>query len=127
MVFSMVACHVVGCGGKSGPPTGTVSGKITIGSEVPKDSIRVFFINSIIGQGSLALVEKDGTYHLEDPLHVAEYTVYFEKLVESTGEATTKQTQLKSIPKEYGVEATSPLKVKVEEGKNEINLDVPAA
>lgn len=115
----------MGC--DNGPPTGTVAGNITIGGSAPKEPIRVHFINSIIGQGASATTKDDGSYALDQPIHVAEYTVYFEKVAESDGPVSTNAEVLKSVPKEYRSEMSSPMKQKVEKGANKINLEIPGA
>lgn len=126
VVLSLALLLLVGCG-ESGPPTGTVSGKLTIGGEVPKEPVRVQFINSMIGQGASATTQADGSYQLNMPIHVAEYTVYFEKLVEATGPISASEELLLTVPKTYRTEASSPMKKKVEQGANTIDLEVPAS
>ena len=113
-----------GCG-ESGPPTGTVSGRLTIGGAAPPEPVLINFINSTIGQGSSATTNPDGTYALAQPLHVGEYTVYFERIVEASGPVSTAQEQLSVVPKAYRTEQSSPLKKTVNEGDNTIDLEVP--
>ncbi len=127
LVCSVMVCSVLAGCGESGPPTGTVSGKITIGGAPPKEPIRVHFINSMIGQGASATTGPEGTYSLDAPIHVAEYTVYFEKVVQSDGPVSTNAEMLKSVDKQYRTESTSPLKKKIEQGPNTIDIDVPGA
>ncbi len=125
-LLSLALLMLVGCG-ESGPPTGTVSGKLTIGGAAPKEPVRVQFINSMIGQGANATTAADGSYKLDQPLHVAEYTVYFEKLVDATEPISANDELLLTVPKTYRSEASSPLKKKVEKGANSIDLEVPGA
>jgi hypothetical protein len=115
-----------GCG-ESGPPTGTVSGKVTIGGAAPPEPVVVQYVNSTMGQGGTAITESDGSYELAAPIRVGEYTVYFERKVESTGAVSTAQEQLSIVPKEYRSEMSSPLKKQVNEGENTIDLEVPKA
>jgi hypothetical protein len=124
--LSLLTAAFIGCG-ESGPPTGTVSGRVTFGGQAPPEPVFIQFINSNTGQGASATTKEDGSYSLGLPLHVGEYTVYFERIVESTGPVSTAQEQLTIIPREYRNEQSSPLKVQVEQGKNEIDLDVPLA
>lgn len=123
-LFATSLVGLVGCG-ESGPPTGTVTGKVTIAGAAPGEPIRVQYINSLIGQGASATTDAEGNYKLSQPIQVAEYTVYFEKLVDSSQPISTSAEQLKSVAKEYRNEGTSPLKKKIEQGANKINLDVP--
>jgi hypothetical protein len=118
---------VCGCGPK-GPPMGTVSGKLTIGGAAPTEPTRVTFINNSIGQGAGGTVGNDGSYSLEAPLPPAEYTVFVSKVLSDTGgPVSTAKELLMSVPKEFRSEETSPLKHAVKEGKNEINIEIPAA
>ena len=123
----MLALTLVSGCGDSGPPTGTVSGKVTIGGAPPKEPIRVQFINSMIGQGANATTAPDGSYALDHPIHVAEYTVYFEKLVDAVEPISSNAELLLTVPREYRSEMSSPLRENVEEGPNVIDLEVPAA
>lgn len=123
ILFSML---LVGCG-EPGPPMGTVRGKVTIGGSPPPEPILVFYINSTIGHGGLSTTQEDGSYAIDTPFKVGEYTIYFQKIVNSDGPVSTAQEQLTIVPKEYGNEMTSPLKKTLEEGDNEINIDVPKA
>src|SRR5690606_10866483 len=115
---------VSGCG-DDGPPTGTVSGRVLIDGAAPPEPVVVNFINSMIGQGGGATTDSEGWYELEQPLHVAEYTVYFSKIVESQGPISTEDERLNIIPREYANEMSSPLKEEVVEGKNTIDFDLP--
>ncbi len=80
-----------------------------------------------MGTGGGAQTEADGSFNVEFPMRTGEYTIYFLRIVESQGPVSTDQEVLKIVPKEYGSEMTSPLKEMVEEGANEINIDVPKA
>ncbi len=124
LAWAVCVLGLVGCR-DSGPPTGTVSGKVTIGGTAPGEPIRVQYINSMIGQGGSATTDAEGNYKLNQPIQVAEYTIYFEKLVDSSQPVSTSAEQLKSVAKEYRNETTSPLKKKIEPGANKIDLDVP--
>jgi hypothetical protein len=115
---------ISGCG-PAKPPTGTVQGKIMIGGGPPTERLAVYFINSMIGQGSMSAVDVDGSYQLPDPLRPAEYTVYFERLVVAEGEVSTNQQVAGTVPAAYRSEVSSPLKKTVAEGPNTIDLDIP--
>jgi hypothetical protein len=117
---------ILGCV-DSGPAKGIVKGRVTIGGAAPTETIRVNFINSIVGQGGGATAGADGSYVLDQALQIGEYTVYLEKVVDSSGPVSTEQEALKSVPEEYRTEASSPLKKIVNEGANTINLELPAA
>ncbi|QDT56802.1 hypothetical protein Pan44_48620 [Caulifigura coniformis] len=115
-----------GCG-ESGPPVGTVAGKVTIGGAEPKDAVRISFVNNSIGQGAGANVQPDGSYSLEQGLPLAEYTVFLTKIpVASDGPATTASEVLTSVPKEYRTEEKSPLKFEVKGGANQFDVEAPA-
>jgi hypothetical protein len=114
-----------GCG-PAKPPVGTVKGKVTIGGGPPSERLMVYYINSLIGQGSMSTVDVDGSYALKDPIRPAEYTVYFEKMVSGEGEVSTGQSIAGTIPAEYRTEVKSPLKKTVAEGANVLDLEIPA-
>jgi hypothetical protein len=116
-----------GCG-SDGPPMGTVAGKLMIGGAAPKEPIRVTFVNNSIGQGAGATVGADGSYSLEAPLPLAEYTAFVSKILGDTGgPVSTAKELLMTVPKEFRSEETSPLKFQVKEGVNEYNIEIPAA
>lgn len=116
---------IVGCA-DLGPPTGTVSGRLTIGGAPPTEPVRVNFINSLIGDGAGAVTNADGTYKLDRPLRLGDYTVYLEKVVGSSGETvSTQQETLTIVLPEYLSEVTSPIKEIVQAGANVINLKLP--
>lgn len=123
----LFAALVAGCGPK-GPPMGTVAGKVMIGAAAPQEPTRVTFINNSIGQGAGATVQADGSYALDMPLPLAEYRVFVSKVLSDTGgPVSTAKELLMSVPKEFRSEETSPLKFTIKEGKNEINVEIPAA
>ncbi len=124
-LFVMALPLVVGCGPK-GPPTGTVSGKLTIGGAAPTEKTRVTFVNNSIGQGAGATVGTDGSYSLETPLPLAEYTAFVSKVLDDIqGPVSTAKEQLTTVPREFRSEETSPLKYEVKQGANEINIEIP--
>lgn len=127
MVLMLVVVGLISGCGEKGPPMGTVSGKLTIGGAAPTEPVRVQFINSLIGQGASAVSGEDGSYTLDQPIRVDEYTVYFEKVVDYSGGAVSSaQEMLTVIPPEYRTEMSSPLKVSVSEGTNTLALEVPS-
>jgi len=107
---------------------GTVSGKLLIGGDGPKEPTRVTFINTSIGQGAGATVGNDGGYSLDMPLPLAEYKVFVSKILADTGApVSTAKELLMSVPKEFRNEETTPLKYEIKEGANAINIEIPAA
>jgi hypothetical protein len=114
-----------GCG-DNGPPMGTVAGKVTIAGAQPKEAVRISFVNNSIGQGAGASLKPDGSYSLDLPLPLAEYTVFLTKVPEATdGPATTASEVLTSVAREYRTEEKSPLKFEVKQGANQFDIDVP--
>jgi hypothetical protein len=107
---------------------GTASGKLAIGGAPPKEPTRVTFVNNSIGQGAGATVKDDGSYSLESPVPPAEYTVFVSKVMnDNQGPVSTAKEMLTTVPKEYRTEETSPLKFQINEGANEINIEIPEA
>ena len=125
LLSTLCLVAATGCG-PDGPPMGTVSGKLTIGGEAPKEPTRVTFVNNSIGQGAGATVGNDGSYSLETPLPLAEYKAFVSKVLGDTGgPVSTAKEMLTTVPKPYRNEDTTPLKFQVKEGANEINIEIP--
>lgn len=121
---TLLLLSAAGCG-DPGPPTGTVTGKLTIGGAAPPESVLITFVNSTMGTGGSATTGPDGAFELSEPIRVGEYTVYLSKIVDGSGPVSTAAERLTMIPKEYSNETSSPLKKEVAEGENTIDVDVP--
>jgi hypothetical protein len=129
--ISATVVLLAGCGEK-GPPTGFVTGKLTIGDAPPTDQVRIIFMDSLQGHSGSTVAQEDGSYEIQD-LRLGTYAVYFEKsgvVVNgdaANGEVSTDADRLMSIPPQYRTEARTPLKSIIVEGPNTFDLQVPAA
>src|SRR5689334_192835 len=100
LLCSLCLVAAAGCG-PSGPPMGTVSGKLLIAGAAPKEPTRITFVNNSIGQGAGANVGDDGSYSLDTPLQLKEYKVFVSKVLGDTGgPVSTAKEMLMSVPKE---------------------------
>lgn len=114
---------VVGCGGDA-RPTGTVSGKVTLDGSTYSDA-SVVFLGVESGQASSANIESDGTFRLPDPLPVGEYVVYLApKAAEDPAAEPAPVTIDQSVPEKYWNEADSDIHVDIQEGKNEVAVEL---
>jgi hypothetical protein len=123
-VIALVAI-LAGCGPKA-PPKGSAHGKLLIGGKAPPYPVAVIFVNASQGLALAGATKEDGTYQLDGDVKTGEYTVYLEKVVNSDGPVSTAKNVLTIVPKEYRTEDASPLKKTINEGDNEIDLEVPA-
>jgi len=115
-----------GCG-KSGPPMGEVSGKLTFKGN-PVAEGRVSFMNSEAGTGGEGKVT-NGTFALSAPLPTGEYKVMVLPLVVrqqegGKGPEVGVEKPAPDIPQKYRVIGTTTLKATVKEGKNDLTLDM---
>jgi hypothetical protein len=117
-VLGLVAstCWFVGCGG--GPPTGSVSGKVTQDG-VPLTAGLVLFSNEEKGVGAGAELDTSGTYQIES-IETGEYQVAVQPPPappphEMEQAAVAPRT---NIPKKYQDPKTSGLTATVQEGAN---------
>lgn len=129
LAFCSLAIILMGCGEKR-PPTGYCVGKMTIDGAPPTENVRIIFMDSIRGFSGSGAPAANGHYAIKD-LRLGEYVVYFEKggvVVngdKSNGEISTDADRLNTVPAKYRTEASSPLKIAIEEGKNTFDFDIP--
>ncbi len=129
--FSSSLCAVLlaitflpGCG-PAAPPQGTLSGSITINGKVYEGPLELIVMSMQSGKGGSTAIQKDGTFSFDSPFVTGEYTVYLAP--SSPPEAKEMAVSVKidnSIPAEYWNES-SPVKIRIKEGKNEIKLKIP--
>jgi hypothetical protein len=121
---------VAGC--SSGPAVGQVSGKVTFKGK-PVTEGRITFFNAKAGYNADVVLGKDGRYTIETPeggLMVGDYVVTITPLMHLINPEPTKTPPAPewkpapNIPMRYRSEMTSPLKVTVKEGPQELNFDM---
>jgi hypothetical protein len=112
---------IAGCGG--GQPTGTVKGKVTFDG-APYTDASVIFLDMETGQAGSANIQAGGTFAIEKPLPVGTYTVYLApKPVEQTAEPVPVTID-ETVPDKYWNEASSDIKIEVEEGENDVAVEL---
>ncbi len=104
-----------GCG-PGGPPTGSVSGKVTYKGQ-PLTTGVVTFINEKAGSGASSDLDPSGSYHIES-IRTGDYNVAVHRRppLLSEGPKVFENWKL-SIPDKYQDHQTSGLTVTVEEGR----------
>ena len=123
----LMAAGLAGC--KFGPPTGEVRGKVTFkGNPVTEGTIT--FLNPSGGGNGEAQIGKDGSYEVRGGLTVGDYIVLVTPplhLVDTDPGKTPPSLVEKpapNIPQKYRGQGSSPLRVKIEKGKNEHDFDM---
>ncbi len=105
-------------------PTGTVQGKVTLAGQ-PFSNARLNFISKTTGMASAADIEPDGSFKLATPLKAGPYTVFLApKTVADPDHPTAGTGPDPNVPQAYWNESTSPLKVEIKAGPNEIPIDL---
>jgi len=107
-----------GCGNRSSQLEGRVTGKVTLADE-PVTSGLVEFFSSATGTGAVAKIGSDGSYAIETPLRVGEYSVTVQGPIPEPGQPAVPPTK---IPRKYWKANTSELTKSVVVGKNTIDL-----
>jgi hypothetical protein len=131
-VLALTAAFLLAGCGEKGPPTGFVTGKLTIGDAPPADQVRIIFMDSLQGFSGSAIAGDDGSYEIRD-LRLGTYAVYLEKsggVVNgdtANGEISTDADRLMSVPRQYRTDVSTPLKATIVEGANTFDIPVPAA
>jgi hypothetical protein len=103
-----------GCGA-SGPPTGSVSGKVTYKGQ-PLTTGVVTFLNEKTGSGASGDLDGSGRYHIV-LVRTGEYKVAVYRRPPAPGERIVGSARL-SIPEKYQAPETSGLTATVKEGEN---------
>jgi hypothetical protein len=109
---SVFITFLVGCG-SSGPPSGTVTGTVTMGGK-PVSEVSVFFDTK--GGTGTGRTNEEGKYQADVPLGDAKVTVLPPPL--------PGNKQAPPIYKKYGIAANSGLTLTVKSGKQEFNIDM---
>jgi hypothetical protein len=119
-----------GCSSSSsGPATGEVQGKVTFkGAPVTEGTIT--FLNPKEGGSGEGKLGPDGAYTIPNKLNVGEYVVVVTPPIHIVDTDPGKsppapvEKNVKNIPPKYRQQGLTPLKFKVEAGKNEANFDL---
>lgn len=110
----------------SGPRTGDVKGTVTFKGAPVREGL-VTYLNPVEGGGAESKIDGEGNYEMKKVV-VGDYLVIVTPLVEIKDTDPGKsppapvEKPAKDIPVKYRQQGTSPLKAKVAEGKNVIDL-----
>jgi hypothetical protein len=112
-----VAC-LAGCG-TSQPPSGTVSGKVTLQGQ-PLRAGTVQFVNDQLGAGASAALDDAGTYRVTTPLRTGPYEVTIQPPPPPAPHEMGPSASLppSNIPAKYRDPKSSGLKATIQEGSN---------
>lgn len=114
----------LGC--DSGPRTGDVKGSVTFKGAPVREGL-VTYLNPVEGGGAESKIDGEGNYEMKKVV-VGEYLVIVTPLVEikdtdpGKSPAAPVEKPAKDIPVKYRQQGTTPLKAKVAEGQNAIDL-----
>ena len=97
---ALCAMLIAGCE-DIGPPSGTVSGRVTIGDRAPTEPVRVQFVNPLLGDGGAAITEADGTFKLDRMLRVGDYVIYVERVLDKHGGSVVRAAAASGIARRY--------------------------
>ncbi|WP_339733982.1 hypothetical protein [uncultured Gimesia sp.] len=122
IALMFVAVFTSGCG-PSEPvfKTGTISGTAKIGDSPFNANAVLMFMDNSSGQAYTAPVAADGTFTVDGEVRAGTYVVYLAPKLQGDGNADEQPMAVKidtSVPEKYWNEATSDVKVTVEEGEN---------
>ena len=123
VAFSVFVGWCAGCG-SGGPPTGSVSGKVTYNSQ-PLTAGVVTFINEEAGRGASSDLDASGQYRIP-ALQTGQYKVAIHRQpppVNETSPQTIGNGRL-SIPEKYQDFQSSGLTATVKEGKNTTDFNL---
>lgn len=122
LVLMCVAVISSGCGA-SGPvfKTGTLSGTVKIGDKPFDADAVLMFLDNSSGQAYTTPVAADGTFTVDGKVRVGTYVVYLAPKPQAPDDPAMQPTGVTmdtSMPDKYWNEASSDLKVTVNEGEN---------
>ena len=130
VLCSALAVAVVGCGGKSGPPLGVVTGTITVNGE-PAPGVMITFIPQGKGSPSYGGTNEDGVYRLmfnqnRSGAEIGAHTVIIESPEPETDDSGIRidEAAVVSIPKKYRQPGV--LTAEVDSGRNRLDFDLDA-
>ncbi len=116
----LVAGSGLGCFGEAKPPSGMVSGQVTL-EGTPVTSGSVVFYSTELGIGSQASINPDGTYTLPNKLQVGEYAISVQGLEPVPGEPPPEPTK---VPQKYWQATTSDLTITIVPGNTTYDISL---
>ncbi len=121
----VLGCVLLAWSGCAKPnPTGTVEGNVTLNGQ-PFSNARLNFLSKGTGAASAAEIAGDGSFKVETPMKVGTYVVFLApKTVADPDHPSPSPGIDPKVPQACWNEATSPLKIEVKEGKNNVPIEL---
>jgi hypothetical protein len=105
-------------------PTGTLEGKVLLNGQ-PFSNARLNFLSKGTGAASAAEIASDGSFKVETPMKLGTYVVFLApKTVADPDHPSPSPGIDPKVPEACWNEATSPLKIEVKEGKNNVSIEL---
>ena len=124
LLFAMCLCSAIfaGCG-PAQKPVGTVKGSVTLDGQ-PYADAAIVFMSLKSGQAASVDIQPGGMFQLPAPLPVDSYTVYLAPKAPVESDQPKPITIDKSVPEKYWSEASSDVKIEVQEGENDVRVEL---
>ena len=114
----------IGCGGSDAPPSGTVTGTVTMAGS-PLTNGTVVYMDDATGVGGSAELDEQGQYAFDAPLRAGQYAVSIQPPpLPAPHETPAAPSEPFAVPQKFQDAKTSGLTAEVKEGKNVINFDL---
>ncbi|QDV49847.1 carboxypeptidase-like regulatory domain-containing protein [Gimesia fumaroli] len=136
LILTAFLLSTSGCG--SSEPSGTVIGLISANHAPVPGGVRICLMSPQTGYAIATSITENGTFQFGKSIPVGGYVVFvseeFGNEEPPDGDFIPRQSGKKNlvglkklIPAKYWNEITSNLKIDVQEGKNDVNIEIPAA
>lgn len=122
-VIAILALMLAGCG-EPPIPTGTVRGTIEVDGKAYTGDAEIVLLSPTTGKGATTPIQSDGTFEFPEPLQTGEYVAFLTPKSDPNATGAVPVTIDTSIPDKYWNEAMSDLRVIVNEGENQVRLQI---
>ena len=102
---------------------GTVKGTVTLNGQPYADAV-VVFLSPKSGQAASVEIQPGGTFQLPSPLPADSYTVYLAPKPGGESDQPNPVNIDAAVPEKYWNEAASDIKIDVEEGDNDVQVQL---
>ena len=119
-LLSALTVALVGC--SNATPTGSVNGKVLLDGQ-PYENASVVLLSMESGQGASVDIQSGGTFTIPS-LPVGTYTAYLAPKSAPESDAPVPVKIDTSVPEKYWNEASSDIKITVNEGPNDATVDL---
>jgi hypothetical protein len=122
--FAVVAVFIIGCGAQDGPPTGSLTGKLTYHGD-PVTNAEIHLNAPKRGTHGMAVVGTDGTYSIPYQIEEGTYRVFVTPpsvIDKADGSPPPAPIDNPKIPAKYRRESTSGLTIEIHTGDNKFDI-----